>query len=777
MLTGTSFLEAVQTRQPEKADCPCQMGLGNQCLYQFLWRSYPVDAKLLKINFIFDIVNLEIFGRMKPGRKEKWMKKHRKMAAFLLSVVAALTAAVSPAAYAAGQDTGFSDAAQETSEMETQAMWLSGEEPLTKKATARNTVLLTENSDSSAWFATKDELLTSYDTDESTSQLAKKVYFGQNGSGAAQEWWIVGQDSAGGGLVLFAASPLIDAVFSSSTGSKVYGGDVVYEDHYGASDLYNTLKGLETNTDYFSAAEQELMLDTTVWTEDKKNGKNYSTTEKLYVAYGDLEDDQYVTVGTNSSSSLNDGLRVDLAYWGMSSNIFWLRATFPNPNYSNYALVGCPGDYVDCRNVNDTFSVVPAFQLNLSSVLFASAASAASSNGTLATGDMFTLRYTDTSIGSAQINIAKDSVQVTDAVSGTYLVVQNSEGAYAVSVSGSASISASAVTINGEKLTSFKNCKVWLEKAGADELIKAALATNEGWEVTVQAGNGMTRETSSGAEEQSVKAGEAITAITYKAAEGYYFPDDYSVAGTNGLKITVADDNGSITISGTPVADTALVLPGTSQKRKANTPEVRLEARNASTITVTALADTDTYGEARYSIDQGATWQESNVFAALKAGQTYTVSAKYLGNGIYTESETGTLETATESASYIISIPQAAQAGGDSVDIEVNKEKEFDLGYNGQVNVKVKNDGVVSADGIVTLTRQNDPDNKTVTSAMYVDGEAFTDIAENVAVFKTINDPAVSISFGTPEEKKAGNDIPGGEYSGTVTFEISYSEP
>lgn len=45
------------------------------------------------------------------------------------------------------------------------------------------------------------------------------------------------------------------------------------------------------------------------------------------------------------------------------------------------ALVADPGDYVDDRSVDrSNVSVVPAFDLNLSSVIFASAAEAASSS-------------------------------------------------------------------------------------------------------------------------------------------------------------------------------------------------------------------------------------------------------------------------------------------------------------------------------------------------------------------------------------------------------------
>ena len=42
------------------------------------------------------------------------------------------------------------------------------------------------------------------------------------------------------------------------------------------------------------------MKNTTVYTNDTKNNSVYSTTNKLYLAYGDWDDDQYVTVGKKS---------------------------------------------------------------------------------------------------------------------------------------------------------------------------------------------------------------------------------------------------------------------------------------------------------------------------------------------------------------------------------------------------------------------------------------------------------------------------------------------
>ena len=75
---------------------------------------------------------------------------------------------------------------------------------------------------------------------------------------------------------------------------------------------------------------------------------------------------------------------------------------------------------------------MPAFELNLSSVLFASAAPAASSDGNLTLADTdgdgaFTLRYSGKDLGSALVSYDKSQVTLTKVPSDTYLVVQNSE--------------------------------------------------------------------------------------------------------------------------------------------------------------------------------------------------------------------------------------------------------------------------------------------------------------------------------------------------------------
>lgn len=431
-------------------------------------------------------------------------------------------------------------------------------------------------------FATAEELKT-FDTNDQNGKNPAKIYFGNNG----QQWWIAGSQQEQG-LTLFAVSDLVIEQpfepnwdqFGSNWGQyKQYSDDWncdytstgssnpsdVYPNHYGASPLRSTLQGLETS--YFTGTEQGLMNSTTVYTNDTKNSRTYSTTDKLYLAYGDYAD-QYITVGKNSSENdvkkLNNGLRIDKTYWENYS--FWLRAPYMGDNLfapvEVYALSANPDYDVYENSVNEPIALVPAFELNLSSVIFASAAPAASSDGQLSENDAFTLRYKADNLGTALVSYNKSKVTLTDVPENTYLVVQNSSGAWAKKITNEKEVSAGTMGVD-----SFANCKVWLETTEtANRMTYATLATEkQGYDVNVVASEGLNISSNNGVQE--VAPNTAITDITVEVTGGYYLPEDYisNLQGqlNNGLTATKTDNG--FKISGTPTSDVTVTLPAATK--------------------------------------------------------------------------------------------------------------------------------------------------------------------------------------------------------------------
>lgn len=316
-------------------------------------------------------------------------------------------------------------------------------------------------------FATVDQLKSFNTNDDDGVAKSAKVYFGQSD----QQWWIAGSQDDNS-ITLFAASPLATEVqFQSNENNGVYNGQDVYANHYGASDIRNKLKELETS--YFTSAEQDLMNDTTIYTNDKKNNSVYSTTDKLYLAYGVYKDKQYITVGRNSQDSLNDGLRVDNSYW---CSWLWLREPWKERQHT---LGVGPNSSVEGCRVGGTNDLVPAFGLDVSSVEFASAVPAVSSGGSLELQDTdgsgaFTLRFKSGDLGLALYNNDKSKVTLSGVQPGTFLVVQNNTVAKAIDITGKTEVKASELD-----LTDFVNCKVWLEKTTEDRITYATFASNQ----------------------------------------------------------------------------------------------------------------------------------------------------------------------------------------------------------------------------------------------------------------------------------------------------------
>ena len=222
----------------------------------------------------------------------------------------------------------------------------------------------------------------------------------------------------------------------------------VWRDHYGASPLREKLQGYATSK--FTAAEQDIMQATTVDTPDyKKNGsgnnqhaadpKVYTTSDVLYAPWGtsrffpeDTPDgDTYTSgfvgkqdtiyIGSGSGRSKN-GIPVTVEDLN-TTKWFWLRTPYENLTVGWGIMATMASNYVGCDSVNSSNAVRPASNINLSSVIFASAASGASSNaavaGTIKTTDdtkdamMLRLDGSDQNIGSVSTDAESGIITAT----------------------------------------------------------------------------------------------------------------------------------------------------------------------------------------------------------------------------------------------------------------------------------------------------------------------------------------------------------------------------
>ena len=429
-------------------------------------------------------------------------------------------------------------------------------------------------------FSTVEELK-NYDTNDNDGvKNPAKVYFGNNN----QQWWIAGSQS-NDSITLFSASSMRDDVQFESNymDNKTYDDKwnctypdrepaEVFPNHYGASYIRNvTLKEMEAS--FFTSSEQALINETTIYTDDTKNNSVYSTTDKLYLAYGDQEDYNHITVGKNSANDLNDGLRIDPSYWGESVlELFWIRSPFvsnDDPNDGSSVLTAWPSKNYPAFNGAQTSNVEkirPAFELNSSTILFASAVPSATTTGNLTLQDTdgdgaFTLRYDagkySKNLGSAVISYDDRKVILTDVPNGTYLVAQNSNGAYAKQITNETEVSAS-----GMNLDNFANCKIWLETTDTANRITYAALVEKKQEtaVNIAVGAGLNITSENGV--QKVVPNTAITNIIVEAVDGYFLPDGYEdgIQGLNGLTVTNITKNG-FTILGTPASDVNITLP------------------------------------------------------------------------------------------------------------------------------------------------------------------------------------------------------------------------
>ena len=348
-------------------------------------------------------------------------------------------------------------------------------------------------------YATKDQLMdgTFKTKDDGTADNYGKLVFGKNSSGSAQEWYILGKDDgvSGDNTIIFAASPIAtgqrfeddwqnNKTTTSLWSDCVYNGTSISEvspNHYGASDLRVTLKNMTdgSNETYFTTAEQGIMNDTTVTTKDLKNSATYTTTDKLYALAADGYGSSYKTIKAGSDN--NTVLAIN-SYWS-NGDEFWLRS--PYSEHDRYALSAIQGRMVYYGFVNIGRAVQPASNLNLSSVLFASAAKAASSDtaelGTIASGTAMTLRLNGSSknIGTVTYDTTTGDIKaVKGSTSQTVaLVVQGNDGTddwyYSKQITGTETVKTNPAHLD------LSACKIWLETTDSTSNLTYAVNATE----------------------------------------------------------------------------------------------------------------------------------------------------------------------------------------------------------------------------------------------------------------------------------------------------------
>lgn len=445
-------------------------------------------------------------------------------------------------------------------------------------------------------YATKDQLMTAFNPDSNgDATTIGKLVFGKNSSSVAQEWHILGKDEgvSGDNTIIFAASPIATKqafedddsnkkTFASSFGVYETNPSDVYPNHYGASDLRVALKNMATNTSYFTTAEQGLMNPTTVRTNDILNSTTYTTTDKLYALTADSTGSPYTTIKAGSD---NNTVLAESSYW-RSGECFWLRSP---SDYSsdNIAMLAYPGKHVYGSIVRTKFAVQPASNLDLSSVLFASAATAASSDTKsekITDSAAMTLRLDGTGkdIGTATYNTTTGDIKaVKGATSQTVaLVVQGNDGTnnwyYSKKITGTDVVNVSDIVAESNTPASIdlSACKIWLEitednvtyVVNATETVVSEISSVAITDIATPVSN-----TALDAEASCVTEGVSSTtpqitwtpsdstagyntsytaSITLTAATGYEFTDSTTatVLGNNATSITKNTD-GTLTVT------------------------------------------------------------------------------------------------------------------------------------------------------------------------------------------------------------------------------------
>ena len=458
----------------------------------------------------------------------------------------------------------------------------------------------TTKSPSVSTYATKDQMMdgTFKPDSEGSAWNYGRLLFGKNSSGSAQQWYILGKDRGvlEDNTIIFAASPIArDKKFNSSKNNKkdsrlwsdcdYYGGTSVKEvwaNHYGASDLRVALKTMAENTSYFTTAEQNLMNATTVTTTDMKNVETYFTTDKLYALAADGNNSTSIKAGTGDSTV------IAMSSYMSSYPTFWLRS--PRGNEGGNALFANPNDCVGFTYVDDDRAVRPASNLNLSSVLFASAAKAASSDTAVTDKITFSMAMSLRLDGSGKnIGTVTYSTITGDikAVKGSTaqpvsLVVQGNDGTndwyYSKQITGTETINKSAIASETYTPASIdlSACKIWLEITDSTKNLTYAVSATEATRSSISSVAITDIETPAANTTLDTSASCATPGVSSTTPQITWTPND-----------TTAGYNTSYTASITLIADTDYEFTDSTTATVLGNSATRVTKNADGTLTVT----------------------------------------------------------------------------------------------------------------------------------------------------------------------------------------------
>ena len=361
-------------------------------------------------------------------------------------------------------------------------------------------------------YATKEQLMDETFTPnyKGISDNVGKLAFGNDEDGNIQEWYILGKDGGVNNVkdntIIFAADSIkkeqIFEDISSGSITKTYKEEYgnygnyapqeVYASHYGASELRKVLQDMarDDNDTYFSDAEKDIMNEVEVTTEDL-DYKRYTISDKLYAPGCDFYNylshkELLIAVYTNTKKIASN------VYWAVGEP-FWTRT--PRYGGSISELAANPYEIqnsyrIEGHDVNEKLAVRPLANLNLATVLFASSATAATSDsavyGTIAEGTAMRLRINgkNKDIGSVYYNFENGYIRATKgSISDTVsLVIQGNDGTndwyYSKKIDKTDTVKVSDIqrALNISDDIDWRNCQIWLETTDEDRMTYAVPA-------------------------------------------------------------------------------------------------------------------------------------------------------------------------------------------------------------------------------------------------------------------------------------------------------------